>query len=513
MTSINPSFVSQASIPDTEQFSDTSSNNTRKFKSLMTPWLKKKSKIPTAKSTNNTPDVTLSVISNHIPPKISQETVERTVAAKIYFETHFLKLSRKSNPQLNPRHGKSTSISSTTGNPFLQTKRSFRQKITLDHFEFLKTLGSGAFGIVKLVRERSTGEIYAMKIIRKSTTIIKGYENHIRAERDLLSLASERVDTKWITKLIYSFQDTDYLYFVMEFLQGGDMLGLLIKEDVFKEDVAKFYAAEMVLALEEIHSLGIVHRDIKPDNFLITADGHIRLSDFGLATDMHYIRSSDYYTQHRAETERQLSNSLSMLSISLSPPTSPEKPKVLHRRSETCYSVVGTNNYIAPEILSGQGYDQRCDWWSLGVIIFEMLYGYPPFASESKQNTKKKIVSWRKYLRFPSSIRVSNEAKDLITKLICHKEDRITPETKPLLQSLKYHPWFEDINWTRIHTQKAPFQPVFSGPTDTRYFDKVDPEVERKWFDPSSTTDGDGTKNGMDRNVLDMRKKLAFVGF
>lgn len=156
----------------------------------------------------------------------------------------------------------------------------------VNSFTKLKTIGHGAFGVVSLVRDRSTGELLAMKQLRKADMLRKGQEGHVRAERDLMTAASSV--SRWIVRLVYSFQDLDHLYLVMEYMGGGDMLNLLIERDKFSEEMARFYIAEMVLAIQEAHQLGYIHRDIKPDNFLFDRDGHLKISDFGLATDFHW---------------------------------------------------------------------------------------------------------------------------------------------------------------------------------------------------------------------------------
>lgn len=176
-----------------------------------------------------------------------------------------------------------------------QLTRSSRDKMSADKFLPLKPLGRGAFGTVQLVKEKSTNVVYAMKILDKTRMLRENQESHVRAERDLLSEAASTDSCKWLVRLIYSFQDVDYLYFCMEYLQGGDLLSLLIQFDTFPEDMARFYAAEMLMCLEETHKLGYVHRDCKPDNFLIDGRGHLKLGDCGLATDFHWSHESKYY--------------------------------------------------------------------------------------------------------------------------------------------------------------------------------------------------------------------------
>lgn len=524
---------------------------------------------------------------------ISRATVERSVAAKIYFEQYFDRL-HKSGPTARARRKRILEIelakSNLSENEKFDIRKDFyskesdrmrltREKMTIDDFEPLKTLGHGAFGIVRLVKEKATGNVFAIKMLRKSEAIRRNQESHVIAERDLLSDAAEYAT--WIVKLVSSFQDDDYLYFVMEYMPGGDLLGLLIKLDIFKEDFAKHYAAEMILAIEEVHKLGMIHRDIKPDNFLFDGEGHLRLSDFGLATDFHWAHDAKYYDELRRKTmKRALGNSgaeivqevsdanleegLSDLEgeseTDLFSPSTQEKIlkwRDLNRRKQA-FSVVGTNNYIAPEVLLGKGYDKSCDWWSMGVIIFEMLYGFPPFCSKNRHHTKVKIVNWRQSFRFPAQPKVSREAQDFILRLICDPENRLarkpcgSTNTKPgdthsvvnnlFLEGdatdMKNHPWFNNIDWDEIATKPAPFKPNLESEADAKYFDDIKEEdvIRGAWGEEAyiaykaaaeagataseqfaAASRASKLANQQDNNpedsALDMRKKLAFAGF
>lgn len=166
-----------------------------------------------------------------------------------------------------------------------------RAKMRRDMFETIKRLGVGAFGEVSLVRKRDVGHLYAMKTLRKSDVLKRNQVAHVKAERDILAEA----DNEWVVKLYYSFQDRDNLYFVMDYVPGGDLMGLLIKFGIFKENLAQCYIAELVLAIESVHKMGFIHRDIKPDNILIDKDGHIKLTDFGLCTGFRWTHNSKYY--------------------------------------------------------------------------------------------------------------------------------------------------------------------------------------------------------------------------
>ncbi|EGF83103.1 hypothetical protein BATDEDRAFT_8986 [Batrachochytrium dendrobatidis JAM81] len=390
-----------------------------------------------------------------------------------------------------------------------QTLRHQREKITITDFEVLKTLGHGGFGVVRLVRDKTTREIFAMKVLRKCEMIKMKQESHVRAERDLLGCASEVAE--WIVRLVYTFQDPDYLYFVLEFMPGGDLLGLLIKLDIFNEDFAKHYCAEMVMAIEEVHKLGMIHRDVKPDNFLFNSQGHLRLADFGLATDFYSWRQRNSLFDDQVVT-----NIAEASPVNVIPAQPPHQ--VLSKSAKTsmrkfaAFSIVGTNNYIAPEVLrsnSSQGYDKSCDWWSLGVILFEMLFGFPPFCSKTQSQTKTKILNWRQSLVFPDQPVVSENAKDLIRRLICDAGNRFGSKPIGDAEDIKAHPWFSGTDWEQLHAITPPFVPDLQENTDTSYFEQVDEdEIQRMLQVNSSTKDNEKTAD-----MIDAEKRLAFVGF
>ncbi len=283
---------------------------------------------------------------------------------------------------------------------FLRLKRS---RLGADDFDHLKVIGRGAFGEVRLVQKRDTGHVYAMKILHKSAMVEKEQVAHVRAERDVLVEA----DHPWVVKMFYSFQDPANLYLIMEFLPGGDLMTLLMKKDTLSEDCTQFYVAETALAIDYIHKLGFIHRDIKPDNLLLDSSGHVKLSDFGLCTGLKKSHRTDFYRDLSQVKPSDLSQG--------NPMDSKRKAESWKRnRRQLAYSTVGTPDYIAPEVFLQTGYNSTCDWWSLGVIMFEMLVGYPPFCSENPQETYKKIMAWRETLVFPPEVPVSEAAKETI---------------------------------------------------------------------------------------------------
>lgn len=320
-------------------------------------------------------------------------------------------------------------------------------------YEVVRVLGKGSFGVVRLVRERCsesgdtsfqgstptpipTGKqtpreefslrtaaievlkstrsqqhreyqkpkrkVFAMKVIRKSDMLRNSQEGHIRAERDFL-VASEK--SRWVVPLIASFQDTHNLYLVMEYMVGGDFLGLLFRQDILREKKARWYIAEMILCVEEAHKLKWIHRDVKPDNFLISASGHLKISDFGLAFDGHWAHDQTYFNNHRAalmdklgievggdSLDRKESKTIAAGIAVNACPERKERDELRDKsqvespadnedilgwrnrkgKRKLARSVVGTSQYMAPEVIRGDLYDGRCDWWSIGIILYEV---------------------------------------------------------------------------------------------------------------------------------------------
>ncbi|KAF5936370.1 hypothetical protein HYC85_027499 [Camellia sinensis] len=354
-----------------------------------------------------------------------------------------------------------------------------RHKICVDDFELLTIIGRGAFGEVQLCREKKSGNIYAMKKLKKSEMLKRGQVEHVRAERNLLA----EVASHCIVKLYYSFQDAEYLYLIMEYLPGGDMMTLLIREDTLTENVAKFYIAQSVLAIESIHKHNYIHRDIKPDNLLLDKNGHMKLSDFGLCKPLDCRTLSTLKEDETMDDEnmrepmdvdgciRDADNGSNWKS-----PREQLQHWQMNRR-KLAFSTVGTPDYIAPEVLLKKGYGMECDWWSLGAIMYEMLVGYPPFYSDD-----------------------------------------------PITTCRKAHPWFKDIAWDKLYEMEAAFKPEVNGELDTQNFMKFD-EVMTKLvplFIPYGvsvviaileSSSPARTGSGPSRKMLLTPKDLNFVGY
>ncbi|CAF1261292.1 unnamed protein product [Adineta steineri] len=325
-----------------------------------------------------------------------------------------------------------------------------QNRINRNDFETIKTIGRGAIGEVIVVKMKNTEKIFAMKVMSKSEMLRKADTVCFREEHDILVSG----DPQWITKLYYAFQDHKNLYLIMEYYCGGDLLTLLSRHDnQFTEEVTRFYVAEMILAIDSIHKLGYIHRDIKPDNILIDSDGHIHLADFGSSL--------------RMKADGTVQNNIA----------------------------VGTPDYISPEVLNamnnGQGrYGIECDWWSLGCVIWEMLFGEPPFYSDTLKDTYAQIMKYGRNkipLSFPDDTEVSDNAKDLLEKLLCPASNRLG---KNGINDFKKHPFFISINWNNLRQSIPPYPPNKQKPTDTTCFDDVDVETYIKDFEASISDSG-----------------------
>ena len=299
--------------------------------------------------------------------------------------------------------------------------KDFKSKITLDDFQTVKVLGTGAFGKVSLVYNEELKRYFAMKALKKE--YIKKYQQtkHTKEERKIL----ETIDYPFISKLYYAFQTKKSLYMITEFMAGGEMFHHLHDCGHFDENRTRFYIAELVLAIDHLHKHNILYRDLKPENILLDEIGHIKLTDFGLSKIMNNI----------------------------------EKDKT--------YTVCGTPVYVAPEVLTGQGYDKLVDWWSLGVLLYEFLAGYSPYR-EAKNRVDIKI--YKKKLKQDPLI--SNTAFDLINKL-CQPNVRLRLGKNS--KDIKNHKFFESIDWVKLEKKEItpPFKPKIRYQGDVRNFDKM----------------------------------------
>ncbi|KAG0257269.1 Serine/threonine-protein kinase [Mortierella polycephala] len=447
-----------------------------------------------------------------------KSAIDQSTAAKYRLEHHYslqleqaiernerridLENKLETEPGSEERKNRQLAALGSKESQFLRLRRT---RLGLDDFVTVKVIGKGAFGEVRLVQKQDSGKIYAMKTLRKADMHKKDQLAHVRAERDVLAES----ESPWVVQLYYSFQDPQYLYLIMEFLPGGDLMTMLITYDTFSEDVTRFYIAECVLAIEDIHKMGFIHRDIKPDNILIDRSGHIKLSDFGLSYGFHKNHDSQIYQRlisgqvnggnnNNYNGVTSLESGVDAISLTFS-----SKDKLAtwkKNRRALAYSTVGTPDYIAPEIFMQQGYGQECDWWSLGAIMFECLVGYPPFCAENPHETYHKIMSWQEHLYFPEDVHISLEAEDLIRGLICVPETRLGRNS---VMEIMSHPYFRGVDWAAIRQTDSPMVPELSSITDTRYFPTEDLEKvpdQPEHYDYTVTDDS-------------KQKDLAFVGY
>ncbi|PRW59736.1 serine threonine- kinase tricorner-like [Chlorella sorokiniana] len=343
-----------------------------------------------------------------------------------------------------------------------------RQRLCMDDFEPLKLIGKGAFGEVRICRDCSTGKLVAVKKLRKSEMVRRGQVDHVKAERNVLA----EVRHHSVVKLYYSFQDEEYLYLVMEYLPGGDMMTLLIRKEILPEDWARFYLAQTVVALEAIHAAGYIHRDIKPDNLLLDAAGQCKLSDFGLCKP---VDVSTLPAFAAADVTGVSAAGAAELPPSPSPRSQGEQLRHWQEnRRKLAFSTVGTPDYIAPEVLMKKGYGMECDWWSLGAIAYEMMVGFPPFYSDDPMTTCRKIVNWRTYLRFPSEAEaaLTPAARDFISRLLCDVEERLGSHGGA--SELRAHPFFAGLDWKSLFEQRPPYRPAVEHELDTQNFEQYE---------------------------------------
>tara|TARA_R110002003_G_scaffold206_7_gene15793 strand:+ start:59 stop:5359 length:5301 start_codon:yes stop_codon:yes gene_type:complete len=461
---------------------------------------------------------------------------------------------------------------------------------SIKDFEIIKPISKGAFGSVYLAKKKSTGEYYAIKVLKKADMVAKNQVTNVKAERAIMMWQGE---SDFVAKLYWTFSSKDYLYLVMEYLNGGDCASLIKVLGALPEDWAKKYLAEVVLGVEHLHSRSIVHRDLKPDNLLIDPKGHLKLTDFGLSrmgmigrqkralkspeqapdllktgpfhrsTSIGSSRSAsfdlnpspnqtpamtpalagdigqpsyfnlnrensagrdpsrrtsgnrsdsqdsdalqamfrrfsiadlDSYGQTRARSpieEEAYSDdgspdlyptmSQSALAQNSTPPatsTMPPPPMALFDPEDNNRKFVGTPDYLAPETIAGNGQDEVSDWWSLGCILFECLYGYPPFHADTPDEVFQNILARR--IHWPADddedYDISDEAKDLMNRLMCSDPaERLGANKDEKFASggeeIRSHPWFADINWETLRDDEASFIPAPENPEDTEYFD------------------------------------------
>lgn len=296
-------------------------------------------------------------------------------------------------------------------------------KVRSHDFQLLKVLGKGGYGKVFLARKIDTGQTYAMKVLKKASIVTNAKDTaHTKSERNIL----EMIKHPFLVQLHYAFQSPGKLYLVLEFLAGGELFMQLEKEGVFMEDQASFYLAEIILAIGHLHSMGIIYRDLKPENVLLDIEGHVKLTDFGLSKE-------------RVD------------------------------RDNLTHTFCGTIEYMAPEILLRQGHGKAVDWWSLGTLMYDMLSGAPPFTGEDRKQTIDFILRGE-YVLVPY---LSREASSMLSKLLVVDANRRLGSGSADAEAIKSHPFFRSTNWEKVLRRQVepPFRPTLTSDTDVSLFD------------------------------------------
>ncbi|XP_022176732.1 microtubule-associated serine/threonine-protein kinase 3 isoform X2 [Myzus persicae] len=339
-------------------------------------------------------------------------------------------------------------------------------------FDVIKLISNGAYGAVYLVRHKQTRQRFAMKKIIKNNLMLRNQIEQVFAERDIMSFT----DNPFVVTMYCSFETRKHLCLVMEYVEGGDCASLLKNIGPLPPDMAKFYFAETVLAVEYLHNYGIVHRDLKPDNLLITALGHIKLTDFGLSKMGLMSLATNLYEVHVDRDTRQFSDK----------------------------QVFGTPEYIAPEVILRQGYGKPVDWWSMGIILYEFLVGCVPFFGETPEelfaHTVNDDIEWPDENEWP----IQPEAKNIISSLLQQNpRDRLGTGGS---HEVKDHPYFYGVDWNSLLRQKAEFMPQLGNEEDTSYFDS---RSDRYSHEIDEDTDDDSLILGTFSSCSPQFKKVA----
>ncbi|CAH1118647.1 unnamed protein product [Phaedon cochleariae] len=331
-------------------------------------------------------------------------------------------------------------------------------RVNISDFEVKNVIGRGHFGEVHLIKEKQTGDVYAMKTIRKLETGNDSNRMSFSIERDIMAFSNSH----WLTSLQYAFQDNTYLFYVMEYHSGGDLLGLLYRQGgTLPESAATFYISELILALGDLHLMGYVHRDIKPDNILLDRCGHLKLADFGSAAKLN---------EHGM--------------VNVGPP-------------------VGTPDYVAPEVLQcldnkstkNSGYGVSCDFWSLGVLAYELTIGNTPFAGQNSTSIYSKIMNHTNTLKFPSDILLSQAYVNFVKSLVTDQKSRMS------MRQIRKHELFKNTHFDTVREQVPPFVPKISSVEDTSNFS----DIQTKQKTPSIES--------FKKRTQFSGRNLPFVGF
>ncbi|KAH3900952.1 cAMP-dependent protein kinase SCDLUD_002414 [Saccharomycodes ludwigii] len=398
-------------------------------------------------SSANNPNTPIPIMSNTSSSTISQQYINNQIIPPIIPSQHNNQQQQQQQHQLdtNTINAHDNTLSLLKNNSlanlssfdqqqnvdnntlfFKENCRVTKDKYNLHDFQILRTLGTGSFGRVHLVKSTHNQRFYAMKVLKKSTIVRLKQVEHTNDERTMLSC----VRHPFLIRMWGTFQDSLYVYMVMDYIEGGELFTLLRKSQRFPIPVSKFYAAEVVLALEYLHSMNIIYRDLKPENILLDRNGHIKITDFGFAK---YV-------------------------------------------PDVTYTLCGTPDYIAPEVVSTKPYNKSVDWWSLGILIFEMLAGYTPFYDSNTMETYENILNAP--LKFPDFF--PSDVRDLLSKLISRDLTKRLGNLQNGTLDVKNHPWFGEVVWMKLLTRniETPYEPpIQPGKGDTSQYDRY-PEEE-----------------------------------
>lgn len=297
-----------------------------------------------------------------------------------------------------------------------------------DDFDLRATVGTGTFGRVRVVKIKGSKDRtpMALKIMKKSEVIRLKQVEHVKAETGIL----RDIAHPFIVNLLAAFQDERRLFLLLEFVNGGELFSHLRKQGRLPDDDARFYSAEIVLAFEYLHKMTIIYRDLKPENLLIDADGHIKITDFGFAKHV----------------------------------------------EDRTWTLCGTPEYLAPEIIQSKGHGKAVDWWALGILIFEMLAGYPPFFDENPFGIYQKVLAGK--IDFPKHIHP--RAKELIKRLLTHDRAKRFGCLKNGAEDIQCHKWYKAVDWKKLEKRDVvtPFIPSVRSADDTSMFDRYPDSTE-----------------------------------
>ncbi|KAI9893216.1 MAG: hypothetical protein M1814_000343 [Vezdaea aestivalis] len=351
--------------------------------------------------------------------------------------------------------------------------RKRRTRLRHGDFQILTQVGQGGYGQVYLAQKKDTKEVCALKVMSKKLLFKLDEIRHVLTERDILTAAK----SEWLVRLLYAFQDEQSIYLAMEYVPGGDFRTLLNNTGVLHNRHARFYIGEMFCCIDSLHSLGYIHRDLKPENFLIDSSGHVKLTDFGLSAGM---ISPDMIDNMRGKLE-EVSDTYVPFGRPMNQRSVAERREDYRslRGREVNYakSIVGSPDYMAPEVLKGEEYDFTVDYWSLGCMLFEALAGYPPFAGATVDETWRNLKHWKKVLQKPQyddpNYFLSKRTWNLIERLVASKTSRFQS-----LAEIKSHAYFAEVDLTQIRNTRAPFVPELDSETDAGYFDDFTNEAD-----------------------------------